>query len=126
MNIGFLCEGHTEQKIVDSPKFLEFLNNLNLIHCGTINTKSNGKLLPKFLPNYTKQLSKKGAWKIFIITDSDKNTIKQVYERICPDEKEHILIISVKKVESWFLSNDFTLEEITGITYSEYCERKNY
>jgi len=123
MNVGFLCEGQTEQKIVDAVKFKELLKKLNINHCGTINTKSNAKLLPKFLPTYTNQLSKMGAWKIFIITDADKNTKKQVYEKIFPDERVHILIISVKKVESWFLSNDVTLKEITGITYSEFIQQ---
>ncbi len=126
MNIGFLCEGQTEQKIVDSYNFKELLKNLKITHCGTVNTKGSGKLLPKFLPTYTKQLSQMGAWKIFIITDSDKNTKKQVYEKICPDEKKHILIISIKKVESWFLSNDVTLKAITGITYAKFIqESKN-
>jgi len=126
MNIGFLCEGQTEQRIVDARKFKEFLKTLNINHRGTINTKGNGKLLPTFLPAYTNQLSKMGAWKIFIITDADKKTIKQVYEKICPDEQIHILIIAVKKIESWFLSNDDTLKKITGTTYSEYSERKKY
>jgi len=126
MNIGFLCEGQTEQKIVDAPKFKEFLKTLNINHQGTVNTKGNGQILPEHLPAHTKKLTQMGAWKIFIITDADKKTIKQVYEKICPDEQIHILIIAVKKIESWFLSNDDTLKKITGTTYSEYSERKKY
>ena len=124
MNVGFLCEGQTEQKIVDSQKFKLFVKSLTINHVGTVNTKGNGKLLPKFLPQYNKQMERMGAWRIFILTDSDKKTIKQIYDIIKPDEKLHILIISVKKVESWFLSNEEALKAITGITYAEYRKYK--
>ncbi len=123
MVVGFICEGQTEEKILKSPNFQFFLKSLGIIYQGTINTKGNGRLLPKFLDIYNKRL--KDAWKIFIITDSDKNTIAEVYERIKPNKNLHILIIPVKKVESWFLSNDDVMRDLTGVIYSEYRTQKD-
>ncbi|MEA3450456.1 MAG: hypothetical protein U9Q83_00970 [Bacteroidota bacterium] len=118
--MGFICEGYTEKEIIDSRVFKQFLKKLNINFIQALNSKGNGKLLPEKIEKYNSRLKQMGAWQILIITDSDKDTIKEVYDRIKPDEKLHILIISVKKVESWFLSNDETLKSITGITYSEY------
>ena len=125
INVGFICEGYTEKAIIDSWNFKQLLKRLNIKFVGALNSKGNGKLLPQHIEKYNKRLVQMNAWKIFIITDSDKDKIKQVYEKIMPDEKLHVLIIPVKKVESWFLSNDETLNSITGTKYSEYRTKTN-
>jgi len=124
VNIGFICEGYTEKTIIDSKLFQYFLKNINLNFVGSINTKSNSQLLPHLISKHNKTLEKMGAWKILIITDSDKDTIEKVYERIKPNPDLHILIIAVKKIESWFLSNNQTLEKITTKTYHDFVNEQ--
>ncbi len=121
VKVGFICEGQTEEIILKSEKFQKLLKKLNLVFVKSINVKGNGQLLPKNILGYSKQL--KGAWKIFILTDSDKVSVEKVYERIKPDPKLHILVVAVKKIESWFLSNNDALQKIAGITYSDYIQQ---
>jgi len=51
MVLGFICEGQTERKIINSFRFQSLLRSLNITFLKVINTKGNGKLLYQF--NFT-------------------------------------------------------------------------
>ncbi len=107
VNVGFICEGYTELFILESQAFKNILNQLQLNSVGIINVEGNGNLLPHNLKSHRENLFIKGASVIFILTDLDKDQcITKTRLRITESENQ-IIIVAVKQIESWFLS-DYT------------------
>jgi hypothetical protein len=115
MKLGFICEGKTEKKIVESENFQQLLTDLNHTCVpDIIDAKGNGNLLPKYLDSFSQRLKANEAEKIIIITDLDEDAcITLTKERIAAKE-DHIIIVSVKKIEAWFLADSNCMSSICG------------
>ncbi len=115
VNIGFICEGDTEVKIVKSESFQKLLRGLNL-HC--INpiedADGNANLLPHKLESKRDKLKGSGAEVVVILTDLDKDeSVKTTKGRITETDCQYI-IVAVKEAEAWFLASSTVLSEIVG------------
>lgn len=126
VNIGFICEGYTELFILESDIFKALLNQLGLHSVGVINVQGNGNLLPHNIKSHRENLFKKGASVIFILTDLDQDQcITKTRLRITESENQ-IIIVAVKQIESWFLSDNFAMNQIFQGDYSfEYPENED-
>jgi hypothetical protein len=109
VKLGFIGEGATEKKILESDNFRHLLSRLNLQYIPeVIDAKGSGKLLPHNIIPYTEILKDKGATHILILTDLDEDQcFTLTKERIAPLDI-HTVTISVKKIEAWFLADTIT------------------
>ncbi|MCF8308627.1 MAG: DUF4276 family protein [Bacteroidales bacterium] len=128
VKIGFIVEGHSDQIILKSSKFQNFLKyqmkidlDEELINIG------NGKagIKKKFVP-FIKNLNKKGADYIFVLLDQDDNSEKfkkcKYTPRDCPREvidelinyrdNRHyvndklVFVVMERELEAWFLADN--------------------
>lgn len=110
VKLGFIGEGATEKIILESKSFRQFLisHNISFIE-NVIDATGNGNLLPKNIAGFVNRLKDEGATIIIILTDLDEDKcISLTKERIDPEGK-HIVLVSVKEIESWFLSDIKTM-----------------
>lgn len=113
VKIGFICEGVTEQILLQSSTFKQFLKSINLESVPVIDAQGSGNLLPHNISGYILRLEKEGAEKIFILTDLDDDIcITKTKQRINA-RQEDIVIIAVKKIESWFLACSAAMAALT-------------
>jgi hypothetical protein len=127
VKVGFIVEGKTERKIVESAAFRELLSNNHLsLVSPVINADGNGNLLPKKLKESITVLQSNGAEKIFIVTDLDEDAcITKTHERIGASANT-IVIIAVKQIEAWFLADSFTMSTLLREDFSyEWPEKEN-
>lgn len=113
MKIGFICEGKTEKEIIGSASFQEWLNR-NGIGCvdPVFDVIGSGNLLPHRLGDVRDTLFRNGAKAICVLTDLDQDQcITMTRNRITEQENEHI-IVAVRQIESWFLSDSITLRRL--------------
>lgn len=106
LKIGFICEGESDEIILQSPQFISFLEkiNLELVYIQPIGGKKqmeDGRIEP-----YYRKVLDYGAEKVIVLKDGDKD---------CRDSKQKvgefdnmIVSIAVREVENWYLA-DFTL-----------------
>lgn len=112
VKIGFICEGVTEQILLQSGSFKQFLQSINLESVLVIDAKGAGNLLPHNISGYVTRLEKEGAEKIVILTDLDNDIcITQTKQRIGGRSKDTV-IIAVKAIESWFLASTSALSAL--------------
>lgn len=119
VKVGFICEGYTEQFILQSANFNSLLIELKLHSLGVINVEGNGNLLPRNIEKHRKNLITEGVEKIIILTDLDKDLcitktkerILTVENQVADIENQHI-IIAVKQIESWFLADTASLSQV--------------
>jgi hypothetical protein len=69
VKVGFICEGATEQILLQSDSFRNLLSSLNLESLQIIDAKGAGNLLPHNIEGYVTRLEKEGAKVIVILTD---------------------------------------------------------
>lgn len=119
VKIGFICEGYTEQFILQSESFNTLLADLNLTTVGVVNVKGNMNLLPHHLEKHRANLMADGVEKIIILTDLDKDLcITKTKERILKTENQVVeienqfIIIAVKQIEAWFLADSISLSKV--------------
>ena len=114
VKVGFICEGETEKIIIKSDNFKQLLFQNNCVFIKAIDATGNGNLLPKNILPFIEILKDEGVEKIFIISDLDNDQcITNTKLRIsAPDST--IVIIAVKQIEAWFLSDSFLLSKIFG------------
>lgn len=107
VKLGFIGEGAVEKRILESPPFREYLRSLKIDFIEeVIDANGNRNLLPRNITGFTQILKTKGATAIIILTDLDNDTcITKTKERIQP-EQNHFVIVSVKKIEAWFLADE--------------------
>ena len=113
VRIGFICEGKTERKIIESGAFQSLLNSLS-IECvfPVIDAKGSGNLLPENILDFKKELLSNDAEKIIIVTDLDVDTcITKTKKRIGVYENEFI-VVAIQQVEAWFLADTETLSKL--------------
>lgn len=110
VKLGFIVEGASEKIILEHSDFFGYLDSLSLSYIpDVIDAQGNGNLLPHNITQYTKILEEKGATVIFILTDLDKDEcLTHTKSRIAP-HSNHIVIVSVKAIESWFLADTETM-----------------
>ena len=112
VKIGFICEGDTEQILLLSGSFQQYLSSINLLAVNVINACGSGNLLPHNIGGYVESLEKAGAEVVVILTDLDDDIcITRTKERIKPRVHD-VVIIAVKKIEAWFLANDIAMRSL--------------
>lgn len=126
VNIGFICEGDTEVKIVKADAFQNLLKQSNLQCIFPIeDADGNGNLLPLHIRGKREALEDAGADFIFVLTDLDKDkSVEDTRQRIGEYPSQHI-IVAVKEAEAWFLADSSTLSNLLNEPfYSEYPEQE--
>jgi hypothetical protein len=114
IKIGFICEGRTEQILLQSSSFEKLLASYNLESLPIINAEGSGNLLPHNIEGYLTRLEQQGAQMIVILTDLDEDIcITETKKRISAREQD-IVVIAVKKIEAWFLACSTTMQQILG------------
>lgn len=113
VRVGFICEGRTEKKIVESEKFQEYLSRIGIEVVGEIrDAEGNGNLLPHNLKKFVDELLIQGAEKIVIITDLDQDACITLTKDRITIKANLIVIVAVKQIESWFLADSLTLTNL--------------
>ena len=125
MNVGFICEGDTERKVVESSAFQQLLTNYG-INCITPieDAEGNGNLLPHNIQEKQNKLFSAGASLIVVLTDLDKDAcITKTKERI-QEFPNQVITVAVKEIEAWFLADSAVLTQMTGVpVYIDYPEQ---
>jgi hypothetical protein len=127
VKVGFICEGATESILIESQAFQNHLIKLN-IECilPPIDVKGKDNLLPHRINEHRESLNQYRPDFIIILTDLDENKcFTLTKERIKPLDKE-VVVISVKQIESWFLSDSDLMSKLCkkNIFYN-YPEKEN-
>lgn len=113
VKVGFICEGKTEKKIVESPKFQNYLSTIGVAAVGEIrDAGGNGNLLPQNLIKFVTPLREKGAEKIVIVTDLDQDACITLTKNRIDSGENRIVIVAVIQAEAWFLADSFTLSTL--------------
>jgi hypothetical protein len=126
VNVGFICEGDTEVKIVKSSTFQQLLTDCNLQCVFPIeDADGNGNMLPHKLMERRRVLEQAGTHAIFVLTDLDQDvSIKDTRLRIGEYEDQHI-IVAVRQAEAWFLADSATLSRLLNTHfYVEHPEKE--
>ena len=115
MKVGFICEGDTERKLIESAAFQQTLRNLGLVCIKPIeDADGNGNLLPHNIEPIRTKLFAAGVNVIFILTDLDQDATVAVTKQRISELPNQIIIIAVKAVEAWFLADSLLLSKLTG------------
>lgn len=115
VKVGFICEGATEQILLQSDAFRQLLASLNIESLPVIDAGGAGNLLPHNIDGYVTRLEKEGAQAIVILTDlDDEICITKTKERIAARSQD-IVIIAVKKIEAWFLACGPAMSKLLGV-----------
>jgi hypothetical protein len=106
VKVGFICEGATERIILSSAGFERFLSSLGIeLVDEIIDAEGCGNLLPHNIGAYILRLENKGATKIFLLRDLDDYPCFTSIKGHLEARKQDVVIIAVKAIEAWFLSN---------------------
>ncbi|MCF0058934.1 hypothetical protein [Dyadobacter sp. CY356] len=110
VRVGFICEGKTERKIIESENFQQYLTNLG-IEClkPVLDAKGSGNLLPENLRESLELYKARKAEKIVILTDLDEDACITVTKNRITSDTNRVVIVAVRKIESWFLADSLTL-----------------
>ncbi|GAB4041341.1 hypothetical protein [Spirosoma jeollabukense] len=113
VRIGFICEGKTEKNIIESSNFQEWLHQHN-IECllPVIDSKGNGNLLSGRIEALRQELLDRDVQKIIILTDLDVDSCISSTRRRISERDDQIIIVALKQIESWFLSDTLTLQAL--------------
>lgn len=126
VKVGFICEGETEKLIIESEAFRTLLSKSNLELILAIDAEGNGNLLPHNIEKFIAILEDVSCDKIFILTDLDEDScITLTKKRISAREKD-IIIVAVKQIEAWFLSDSQTLSGLFKAKFQfDFPENEN-
>ena len=115
VNIGFICEGDTEVKIIKSGGFQMLLQSLGLRCIFPIeDADGNANLLPHKLESKRAKLTGVGAEAVVILTDLDKDgSVRATKQRITETDGQYI-VVAVKEAEAWFLASSTVLSALVG------------
>jgi hypothetical protein len=115
VKLGFIAEGATEKIILEKSDFFNYLDSISIEYIpDVIDAGGNGNLLPNNIGGYSQILKDRGATHILILTDLDENLcITKTRTRISP-LPNHVVTLSIKQVESWFLSDTDAIRKLFG------------
>jgi predicted ATP-dependent endonuclease of OLD family len=114
IRVGFICEGYTEQILLQSSRFRQLLASLNIESVQVINAEGSGNLLPRNIVEYTARLERRGARIVIILTDMDDDScITETKKRISA-RKQDVMIVAVQKIEAWFLACTPAMRNVLG------------
>lgn len=117
VKIGFIGEGKTEQLILQSPAFQDWLQQNNIDCVGrVIDAKGSGNLLPNRIDAFLDELFDYEAEKIVILTDLDYDTSIAITQQRIGQSETQIVLVAVKKIEAWFLADSSLLSQLIGST----------
>jgi hypothetical protein len=113
VKIGFIGEGKTEQLILQSVAFQEWLSQ-NGIECvgEVIDAKGWGNLLPHRIDVFLKELFNASATRIIILTDLDNDESIEVTQQRIGQSETQIVLVAVKKIEAWFLAHSSLISQL--------------
>jgi hypothetical protein len=119
VKLGFICEGKTERLIVESENFQRFLTDSGIacIH-PVIDANGVGNLLPHNIISFLEILKSNGAQKIIILTDLDEDACITVTKNRITSDENRIIIVAVRKIESWFLADNASLSSLLKEKYN--------
>lgn len=106
LKVGFICEGESDEIILQSSKFINFLEkiNLELVYIQPIGGKKqmeDGRIEP-----YYRKVLDYGAEKVIVLKDGDEDC-KESKQKV-GEFDNMIVTIAVREVENWYLA-DYTL-----------------
>ena len=114
VKIGLICEGATEQILLQSDAFKNFLSSINLEPLPVINAEGAANLLPHNIEGYLQRLEIDGAKAFVLLTDLDDGIcITKTKERIAARAND-IVVIAVKQIEAWFLACSPAMQALLG------------
>jgi hypothetical protein len=91
-----------------------------------IDAEGNGNLLPHNIEKFISILEDAGSEKIFILTDLDKDSCITFTKKRISARENDIIIIAVKQIEAWFLSDSQTLSSLFKRKFQfEFPENEN-
>ncbi len=128
VKLGFIGEGDSEKRFLESEAFRNLLRELNLDFVPeVINAKGGGNLIPDKLPALVATMQEKGATHLFVLTDrEDDPCITAVRERVGALPGVEI-VVAVRQLESWYLADSETCSQLFRRSFfceaPEACER---
>ncbi|QJD79965.1 hypothetical protein [Spirosoma rhododendri] len=118
VDVGFICEGDTEVKIVRSDAFQALLTVSGLRCVSPIqDADGNGNLLPRNLEKRRAALYKGGATHIVILTDQDNDVSADDTRKRIGDHPNQHTVVAVRAAEAWFLADSTTMSVIMGVEF---------
>ena len=127
VRVGFIGEGMTEQILLESRPFQEWLKQNGLMRVGlVIDAGGAGNLLPDGISPYRAELVAYQADVLVILTDLDNDSSVRVVKQRIGEHEKQLVIVAVRAVEAWFLSDTKTLSQLVNetilIDYPEQSE----
>ena len=106
VRVGFIVEGDSEQIVVSSPLFQQFLTRHNhQLVTPVINAKGGGNLLPQNIEVFLSRLKQQNVDKIVVVTDLEgEASADAVRERIGHAELD-VIFVAIKALEAWYLAD---------------------
>lgn len=121
--VGFIYDGETEEVIIKSEMFDNYLTSIGLRSVGKLKYKS------KKIAAYSNILNKKGAEKVIIITDMEQSPcFSEVFEKYHDEnlEEYHKIIVAKRMCEAWLLADTDTLKGILRIGRHQAFNENNH
>ncbi|HXB05831.1 MAG TPA: hypothetical protein VNW04_01910 [Puia sp.] len=116
VKVGFICEGATEQILLQSDAFRQLLATLEIESLPVIDAAGADNLLPHNIGGYITRLEVEGAQYIVILTDLDEDIcITETKNRI-KARAQDVVVIAVKKIEAWFLACSPSMGKLLGVS----------
>ncbi len=124
VRLGFIVEGKTEQILLESALFQQWLRQHELERVGTvIDAGGAGNLLPDNIGIYREELTELQATVVIILTDLDNNESVDSVKKQIGEHNGQIVIVAVRSIEAWFLADSTLLTQLIGAyTYFENPE----
>ncbi len=114
VKVGFICEGATEQILLQSDAFRQLLASLNIESLPVIDAAGADNLLPHNKEGYIDRFEKEGAAVIVILTDLDEDICITETKKRLKARGQDTIVIAVKKIEAWFLASTLTMRMLLG------------
>ena len=124
VKVAFICEDDAGKKIIDSPGFLQLLqeNNLELV-LPVYNARGKGNLTEENVRGLVDSSLENGATYVFLITDMDLDACFTLTKQKLIQDSRCIIIVCKKAVEAWFLGDTQALCALLNRNaYFEYPE----
>jgi len=118
--VGFICEGGTERKIVESENFKQILTSLELeLVAPVIDATGKSNVYRSKIDAHVQRLKANGADKIIVITDLDDDACITKTKEAVGIDKVDLIIVAVKQIEAWYLADSACMTTIckTEIDY---------